>query len=57
MNRAFIIIAVPAFAVSFFWLYYGYGLMAAVIIIIVELAVSIGGVMYLRRKAAREAGR
>jgi hypothetical protein len=57
MNRAFIIIAVPAFIVSFLWLYYGYGITAAVIVIILELAGAIGSVIYLRRKAARAAGR
>lgn len=57
MNRAFIIIAVPAFIVSFFWLYYGYGITAAVIVIILELAGAIGGLIYLRRKAARASDR
>jgi len=57
MNRAFIIIAVPAFIVSFLWLYYGYGITAAVIVIILVLAGAIGRVIYLRRKAARAAGR
>lgn len=51
MNRAFYIIAVPAFIVSFCWLYFGWGLRVAVPVIIGELAAAIGGVIYLRRKA------
>jgi hypothetical protein len=51
MNRAFYIIAVPAFIVSFCWLYYGWGLEVAIPVILVELAAAIGGVVYLRRKA------
>lgn len=53
MNKAFYIIAIPAFIVSFFWLYYDWGLTAAVVTIVLELAAAIGGVVYLRRKAAR----
>ncbi|HLW83177.1 MAG TPA: hypothetical protein VKS20_14150 [Candidatus Acidoferrales bacterium] len=53
MNKAFYIIAIPAFIVSFCWLYYGWGLTAAVVTIVLELAAAIGGVVYLRRKAAR----
>lgn len=53
VNRAFYIIAVPAFIVSFLWMYYGYGLKVAVPVIVGELAASIGGVIYLRRKAAQ----
>jgi hypothetical protein len=51
VNRAFYIIAIPAFIVSFCWLYYGWGLQVAIPVIFVELAVAIGGVVYLRRKA------
>ncbi|MGH9710175.1 MAG: hypothetical protein ACRD4H_02980 [Candidatus Acidiferrales bacterium] len=57
MNRAFVIIAIPAFIVSFVWLYVGYGLVVAAPVIIVELAVAIGGVIYLRRRAAQTPGR
>ena len=56
MNRAFYIIGIPAFIVSFLWMYYGYGLKVAVPVILAELIAAIGGVIYLRRKAAH-AGR
>jgi len=56
LNRAFYIIGIPAFIVSFLWMYYGYGLKVAVPVILAELIVAIGGVIYLRRKAAH-AGR
>ncbi|MHB8540800.1 MAG: hypothetical protein ACYDCD_07655 [Candidatus Acidiferrales bacterium] len=57
MNRAFIIIAIPAFIVSFCWLYIGYGLAVAAPVILVELATAIGGIIYLRRRASHAAGR
>ncbi|MHB8413076.1 MAG: hypothetical protein ACYDDI_14170 [Candidatus Acidiferrales bacterium] len=57
MNRAFIIIAIPAFIVSFCWLYIGYGLAVAAPVILVELAAAIGGIIYLRRRASHAAGR
>jgi membrane protein implicated in regulation of membrane protease activity len=50
MNKAFYIIAIPAFIVSFCWLYYGWGLGIAAVVIIVELVAAIGGMVYLRRK-------
>jgi hypothetical protein len=53
VNKAFYIIAIPAFIVSFFWLYYDWGLTAAAVTIAFELAAAIGGVIYLRRRAAR----
>lgn len=53
MNRAFYIIAVPAFIVSFLWMYYAWGLQIAVPIVGTELAGTIGGLIYLRRKAAQ----
>lgn len=39
--------------VSFLWMYYGYGLKVAVPVIVAELGAVIGGVIYLRRKAAQ----
>ncbi|HLJ40584.1 MAG TPA: hypothetical protein VKT50_03760 [Candidatus Acidoferrales bacterium] len=57
MNRAFAIIAIPAFIVSFVWLYVGYGLAVAAPVIIAELTAAIGGIIYLRRRAAQSAGR
>jgi len=53
LNRAFAIIAIPAFIVSFVWLYVGYGMAVAAPVIVVELAVAIGGIIYLRRRAAQ----
>jgi hypothetical protein len=53
LNRAFYIIGIPAFIVSFLWIYYGYGLKVAVAVILAELIAAIGGVIYLRRKVAQ----
>ncbi|HEV2421571.1 MAG TPA: hypothetical protein VGS59_07685 [Candidatus Acidoferrales bacterium] len=53
MNRAFYIIAAPAFIVSFLWMYYAWGLWVAVPVVGGELAAAIGGVVYLRRKTAQ----
>lgn len=57
MNRAFLIIAIPAFIVSFTWLAFGYGWKVALVVVLLELAAAIGGVMYLRRRNSRAAGR
>jgi hypothetical protein len=57
LNRAFAIIAIPAFIVSFVWLYVGYGMVVAAPVIVVELAVAIGGIIYLRRRASQSVGR
>lgn len=51
MNRAFYIIAIPAFVVSFLWMYYTWGLEVAIPVVASELAAAIGAVVYLRRKA------
>lgn len=50
MNRAFLIIAIPAFVVTFCWLTIGYGLRVAVPVVAAELAVAAGAVIYLRRR-------
>lgn len=57
MNRAFLIIAIPAFIVSFAWLGFGYGLKVAIPVILLELAAAIGGVIYLRRRGSQAPGR
>ena len=57
MNRAFVIIAIPAFLVSFAWLAFGYGWKTALIVVLLELAAAIGGVIYLRRRSSQAAGR
>lgn len=53
MNRAFLIIAIPAFLVSFAWLAFGYGLKVAVAVILLELVAAIGAVIYLRRRGSQ----
>ena len=53
MNRAFYIIAAPAFIVSFLWMYYAWGLKVAVPVVGAELVAAIGGVIYLERRAAQ----
>lgn len=55
MNRAFLIIAIPAFIVSFAWLRFGYGWRVALIVVLLELAAAIGGVIYLRRRGSQAA--
>jgi hypothetical protein len=55
LNRAFYIIAAPAFLVSFLWMYYAWGLKVAVPVIAGELGAAVWGVIYLRRKEARAA--
>jgi len=54
VNKAFYIIGIPAFIVSFCWLYYGWGLGIAAVVIIVELVAAIGGMIYLRRKRSSQ---
>jgi len=57
MNRAFLIIAIPAFIVSFAWLAFGYGWKIALVVVLLELAAAIGGVIYLRRRGSQAPGR
>ncbi|MGA8144880.1 MAG: hypothetical protein WB987_13410 [Candidatus Acidiferrales bacterium] len=62
MNRAFYIIAVPAFVTSFCWIWFGWGWRLAAIVTGVELVVAIAAVVWLARrqnaqKAAAEADR
>lgn len=56
MNKAFYIIAAPAFIVSFCWLYYGWGLGIAMTVILLELMAAVAGVIYLRRKTSEKQG-
>jgi hypothetical protein len=53
VNRAFLIIAIPAFLVSFTWMTFGWGWKISVPVTILELAAAIGGVVYLRKREAR----
>ncbi|MGB8523076.1 MAG: hypothetical protein WCD43_08930 [Candidatus Acidiferrales bacterium] len=50
MNRALLIIAIPAFLVSIFWLTIGWGWRTAFVGGCVELAIAIGAVVYFRRR-------
>jgi hypothetical protein len=50
MNRGILIIAIPAFLVSIFWLTLGWGWHAAVIGGCLEIAVGVGIVVYAARR-------
>jgi hypothetical protein len=52
MNIAFYIIAIPAFITSFLYLSLGWGFRVSVPVTIVEMAVAIGGRIYMRRRKA-----
>jgi hypothetical protein len=51
MNRGFLIIAIPAFLVSIFWLTLGWGWHTAAVGACLELAVGAGVVIYAARRA------
>jgi hypothetical protein len=54
MNKAFYIIGVPAFIVSFCWLLFGWGIRMALIVTGTELAAAVAGIVYFsRRESAR----
>jgi hypothetical protein len=50
MNRGFLIIAIPAFLVSIFWLTLGWGWHTAVIGGCLEIAIGVGVVVYIARR-------
>ncbi|MFZ3216990.1 MAG: hypothetical protein WA192_13110 [Candidatus Acidiferrales bacterium] len=50
MNRGFLIIAVPAFVVSIFWLMLGWGWHTAVIGGCLEIALAVGVTIYITRR-------
>jgi hypothetical protein len=50
MNRALLVIAIPAFLVSIFWLTIGWGWRTALAGGCLELAVAIGTAVYLKRR-------
>jgi membrane protein implicated in regulation of membrane protease activity len=57
MNRAYLIVGVPAFITSFCWLAFGWGWRLAAIVTSLELIVVLAAVMYfLRRERARTGG-
>jgi Kef-type K+ transport system membrane component KefB len=53
MNRAILVIAIPAFVVSIFWLTIGWGWRTALVVGCVELAVAVGVVYYISRRNNR----
>jgi len=55
MNRAFLIVGIPAIATSFCWLAFGWGWRRAMIVTGIELAAIVAAVIYLlrRQNAAR----
>jgi hypothetical protein len=50
MNRAFYIIAIPAFITSFCWLTFGWGWRFAAMVTGAELIVAVGAVVFLMRR-------
>jgi hypothetical protein len=50
INRGFLIIAIPAFLVSLFWLTLGWGWHTAVIGGCLEIAIGVGVVIYAARR-------
>jgi hypothetical protein len=50
MNKAFLVIWIPAFGTSFYWLYEGYNLRAAILGTIAMVAIGVGVIVYLRRR-------
>jgi len=58
MNRAFLIIAIPAFLVSIFWLTLGWGWHTAAVGGGLEIAIGVGVVIYATRRqnASRNPG-
>jgi uncharacterized membrane protein len=57
VNKSFLIIGIPAFVVSFFWLTFGWGLRVALIVIGTELIAVAGGVLYIRHREKSAAPR
>ena len=57
MNKAFLVIWIPAIATSFYWLYEGYSLRAAILGTIAELAIAGGVILFLRRRDKQAARR
>lgn len=50
MNKAFLVIWIPAIATTFYWMYEGYNLRVAIFGTIVELAIAAGVILFLRRR-------
>jgi len=57
MNRAFLILIIPAMVTSFLWITVGWGWRLAVEVTAAEIAVAVAIVIYLlRRQSARRGG-
>lgn len=57
MNRAYLIVGIPAFITSFCWLAFGWGWRRAVVVTSIELVVALAAVIYLlRRQGTRPGG-
>jgi membrane protein implicated in regulation of membrane protease activity len=57
MNRALLIVGIPAVVTSFLWLAFGWGWRLAAAVTGAELVVILAGVIYLqRRESARRGG-
>jgi hypothetical protein len=56
MNRAFLLVFIPAFITSFIWLAFGWGWRFAAVVTGVELAVAIAAVLYLLRRQSPRPG-
>ncbi|MGB8541361.1 MAG: hypothetical protein WCD49_06955 [Candidatus Acidiferrales bacterium] len=50
MNRALLLIAIPAFLVSIFWLTIGWGWRTALVVGCMELVIAAGAVNYFSRR-------
>jgi hypothetical protein len=57
MNKAFLVIWIPAIATSFYWMYEGYSLRVAIVGTIAELAIAAGVILVLRRRERQAARR
>jgi hypothetical protein len=57
MNKAFLVIWIPAIATSFYWMYEGYSLRVAIVGTIAELAIAAGVILFLRRRGRQAARR
>lgn len=57
MNRAYLVIVIPAIVVAFFWTSFIWGLRAAVCALAVELGVIAAVAGYIKRRTSATSGR
>ena len=57
MNRAYLVILIPAVVVAFFWTSFIWGLRAAMCALAVELAVIVAAAVYIKRRTSATPGR